>query len=249
MRDILARVNRPVLAQVAWSNVVLAFDYDGTLAPIVPDPDEARMRGRTRELLTLVARAYPCLVISGRSRPDTRRRVRGTGVRQVIGNHGLESRRRAPGHAVGVRRWVSVLERRLAGVPGLVIEDKLLSVSVHYRRSRTRKKARAAILRAVSALDDVRVIGGKCVVNLVPRGAPHKGAALERAREQMRCDVALYVGDDETDEDVFALDDPGRLLTVRVRPKRTSRAAFYIPDQKSVDALLATLLRLRRPAR
>lgn len=54
------------------------------------------------------------------------------------------------------------------------------------------------------------------------------------------------MGDDETDEDVFALDDPARLVTVRVGAKRRSRAAFYVPDQKSVDTLLATLLELRQ---
>jgi trehalose 6-phosphate phosphatase len=245
VRDILARANHQVLARVASSHVLLAFDYDGTLAPIVRDPDRAHMRERTRELLERVANAYPCVVISGRSQEDVQQRVSEAGVFEVIGNHGLEPRCPQEADAARVRAWMPSLERRLGRVPGVVIEDKVYSVSVHYRRARDRRKARRAILRAVSDLDGARVIGGKSVINLLPREGPHKGTALETAREQLRCDLALYVGDDETDEDVFALDDPQRLLTVRVRPKRTSRAAFYISNQKSVDVLLATLLQLR----
>jgi trehalose 6-phosphate phosphatase len=126
------------------------------------------------------------------------------------------------------------------------IEDKIFSLAVHYRQSREKKKARAAILRAAAALGEVRIIGGKQVVNILPDGAPHKGIALERERERLRCDTAIYVGDDETDEDVFALDQPGRLLTIRVGAKRASAATYYISRQTTIDELLRTLIDLRR---
>ena len=77
-------------------------------------------------------------------------------------------------------------------------------------------------------------------------GAPHKGIALERERERLGCDTALYVGDDETDEDVFSLDRPGRLLTIRVGAKRTSAASYYILDQRVIDVLLGRLLETRQ---
>ena len=249
MKDILAPAHRPVLHQLAWSNLLLGFDYDGTLAPIVAEPQDARMRETTRDLLEQVAHAYPCVVISGRSQDDVLRRVRGTGVFEVIGNHGLEPWRRTEPFAAQVHTWVPRLRERLSDLAGVVLEDKSFSVAVHYRHAESRKRARAAILDAAAELDGVRVVGGKCVVNLIPRGAPHKGTALEMAREHLRCDVALYVGDDETDEDVFALDDPGRLLTVRVGADVRSRASFFIRDQGSIDALLARLIDLRAQSR
>ena len=89
------------------------------------------------------------------------------------------------------------------------------------------------------------MIPGIEVVNIVPADAPHKGIALERERFRLHCDTAIYVGDDETDEDVFALDQPGRLLSIRVGRKDASRADFYIHAQKDVDALLRLLVRLR----
>jgi trehalose 6-phosphate phosphatase len=142
-----------------------------------------------------------------------------------------------------------LLERQFRGHSGIAIEDKRFSLAVHYRHAPDCRLARMAILRAAALLDGVRVIGGKRVVNLVPRDAPHKGSALQAVRARMRCEAALYVGDDDTDEDVFALADPGRLLTVRVGRKRGSRAAFYIRDQRRIDVLLGRLLTLREELR
>jgi trehalose 6-phosphate phosphatase len=188
-------------------------------------------------------------VISGRSQEDALKRVRGTGVFEVIGNHGLEPWRRTESFVTQVQSWIPVLRADLDGIDGVVIEDKSFSVAVHYRRAASRRAARAAIATAAGKLHGVRVVGGKCVVNLIPNGAPHKGTALEMAREHLHCDVAMYVGDDETDEDVFALDDPGRLLTVRVGLDATSGASFYIKNQDSMDLLLQRLLVLRQDRR
>ncbi len=91
----------------------------------------------------------------------------------------------------------------------------------------------------------MRLLGGKQVLNILPAGSPHKGLALERARARLGCDTAVYLGDDETDEDVFAVDQPGQLLSIRVGRKRTSSAAYYIRRQADIDRLLRRLLILR----
>ena len=69
-----------------------------------------------------------------------------------------------------------------------------------------------------------------------------------RERERLRCDTAIYVGDDETDEDVFALDQPGRLLSIRVGAKQASAASYCVRGQAEVDGLLRALINLRRGA-
>jgi trehalose 6-phosphate phosphatase len=243
MRYIFSRANLAVLRQFARSRVLLAFDFDGTLAPIVPDPKQAAMRPETRTRFVAVARRYPCVVISGRSRADAVRRLKGVGAVEVIGNHGIEPWQRSSRGLQAVRRWRRSLARQLAPVPGLVIEDKVHSLAVHYRRSREKRRARAAILRAVAGLRDVRLVRGKQVVNLLPIDAPHKGIALDRARARFACETAIYVGDDETDEDVFGMGDPGRLLTIRVGENRSSAAAYFVRNQVEIDRLLGTLLR------
>jgi trehalose 6-phosphate phosphatase len=246
MKNILAAPQLEVLAQFAWSNVLIGLDFDGTLAPIVQRPDRARLRARTRGLLVSLAEAYPVAVLSGRGRADVRARLDGVPVRAVVGNHGLE-----PGADLGACRalvagWIPSLRKALDDQQGVEIEDKTYSLAVHYRRARARREAAGRIAAAVASLGKgTRVIGGKLVVNVLPSGAPHKGVALMRLRTDLGADTALYVGDDVTDEDVFALDDPGRLLCIRVGQNARSRAPYFVESQRAVDDLLRVLIGMR----
>jgi trehalose 6-phosphate phosphatase len=241
VKSILRPAGLGILAGFAGSNVLLAFDFDGTLAPIVSDPDRARMRPRTSRLLRRLAALYPCVVISGRSRADVLARLRGTRVRRVIGNHGAEDGSAGRGRREA-GRWASRLRARLSAMPGVLVEEKGLSVSVHYRGDRPTAEA---IREAARSLDRVRVFGGRRVVNVVAATAPNKGTALASARKQLGCEAAIYVGDDETDEDVFALGHPGTLLTIRVGRLRGSAAAYRLANQTQVDRLMELLVSMR----
>ncbi|HQP35276.1 MAG TPA: trehalose-phosphatase [Polyangiaceae bacterium] len=247
MKHILAAAHVNLLAQLAWSSVLLAFDFDGTLAPIVEDRDEACMRVRTRQLLERVCALYPCAVISGRSRADVLARLDGVHVPHVIGNHGMEPGTRMKTFERQIEQIRPVLTHALADFPGVDLEDKRFSLAIHYRRSRRKRQARCAILHAVASLSPpVRTIPGKLVFNLVPANAPHKGDAVAMLRDKLGADTAVFVGDDVTDEDVFSLDQPGRLLSIRVGMSKTSSADYYLRDQREIDALLRYLVRIRQ---
>jgi trehalose 6-phosphate phosphatase len=246
MLDLLSRAHGHTLEALAHANVLLGFDYDGTLAPIVADAAAASMRRATEHLLDEVARLYPVVVISGRAQADLARRLRGIPLAAVVGNHGSEGWHASAARLDEVRRWLPALEELAARLPGVTVEEKGVSIALHYRRSREKKVARSEIIRLVTTLRGARVIAGKQVVNILPRDAPHKGIALERARRQLGCDTALYVGDDRADEDVFALDQPGQLLGVRVGRSRITAAPYTITDQRAIDTLLRTLLDHRR---
>jgi trehalose 6-phosphate phosphatase len=163
----------------------------------------------------------------------------------VAGNHGLEPWGEEASYAERVRHWVRKLQRLLEGVEGVTIEDKTYSVTVHYRRAKPKDRVRRAVARAVRSLRGARVVGGLEAVNVMPRGAPHKGEALERARQLLACDTAIYVGDDETDEDAFAAARSDRLLSVRIGTARHSCAAYRLKDQRQIDRFLRRLLALR----
>jgi trehalose 6-phosphate phosphatase len=247
MKSILAAANRNVLEQFAWSNVLLAFDFDGTLAPIVTQPGAAKMRERTRKLVETLCTLYPCAVISGRSVEDVRARMEGMELPFVVGNHGME-----PGSNLGAyeritRSMLPSLSAALAEDKGIEIEDKRYSLALHYRKSRAKRSARSLVTRAIAALDvPVRVVPGKQVFNVLPEGAPHKGTALLALRARAHADTAIFVGDDVTDEDVFTIDEPGRLLSIRVGVNKRSAAPYCVESQREIDALLARLVELRR---
>jgi trehalose 6-phosphate phosphatase len=245
MPNILGARQRSTLAHFATSNVLIAFDYDGTLAPVTSNPQRARMRARTTRLLSAVAERYPCVVISGRSRSDIARRVESIPVWHVAGNHGVEPWGESEIYASRVRAWMRPLERQTAGHAGVVVEDKTYSVTVHYRHARDKRDAVKVITEAARRLKGACVVVGSQAVTILPRGAPDKGIALERARTLLACDTIIYVGDDETDEAAFRAARPERLLAVRIGANRRSRARHWLRSQVDMDAFLQTLLSLR----
>ncbi len=248
MKYVFDAGGRAELARLARSNTLVAFDFDGTLAPIVADRDLAQMRPETRGLLARVNAQYPCAVISGRGLDDVASRLEATGVRHVVGNHGME-----PGSRLGEFERAAELgfeeaRRRLAGHEGLDFEHKRYSFAVHYRRSRDRDAARRAIDETIASLSvATRVVPGHLVVNVMPHGAPDKGDALDHLRVELACELALFVGDDITDEDVFRHVGDGRVVGVRVGRSDESSATWFVRDQDEVDELLRVLVALREP--
>jgi len=245
MPSILADDHRALLAWFARSNVLIAFDYDGTLAPITSRPDETRMRQATRALLARTARLYPCVVISGRALDDLTRRMSNIPVWLLFGNHGLEPAPTGAPSPLAAPKWARHMKRRLPHDPGIVIEDKRYSLTVHYRNARDKGRVLEAIEQAVRELPDARAIGGAEAVSLLPRGGAHKGTALQQACRWFACDSAIYVGDDGTDEDAFASPYPDKLLTIRVGRSADSRATYNLERQEEIDELLALLVKLR----
>ena len=245
MRYALSSPAREILHSYVQPGVLLAFDFDGTLAPIAPSPDRANMRPSTRLLLRRLSSCRPCIAISGRSRSDLRTKMAGSGIRRLFGNHGAEPWSGATAARDLVGAWRHTLESELSGVPGVLIEDKRVSLTVHYRAARDRARVRSRILHTARFLPHVRCIQGKEAVSLVVPDAPNKGGALRREMARLGCTRSLYVGDEATDEDVFAL-GPTRVLGIRVGQHRKSKASYFLRDQEEIDDLLRALLGPRR---
>ncbi len=242
--DILARQHLHVLEAFASSNTLIAFDYDGALAPIASTPEQARMRMHTRRLLTQVAERYPTVVISGRALEDLTRRLAAIPLRHIVGNFGHEpADHDAPPQ---VAQWAQLLNERLATETGIVIENKRFSLAIHYRHARDKQRALAEITQAMRGLRGGRVLNGTQAVTLMPQRGPNKGTSLQRTRKLLACDAAVYVGDDDTDEDAFASDRPDRLLSIRVGPTAHTQARFRLDKQSDIDRLLRSLLAIKR---
>jgi len=235
----------PILTKLARERTLCSFDFDGTLSPIADHPEAAHMRIRTRSLLRRLALLYPCIVISGRARADLLGKLRGIKITRAIGNHGAETET-VEGSRCFADGWRAALTPELGPVQGVWIEDKGYSLAVHYRHSTQKAEARRKILAAARKLDNVRVFGGKQVMNLIADNAPNKGDALGAERDRLGCSWVLYVGDDENDEDAFALS--GNVVSVRVGRKIRSHARYYLRNQLEVDDLLEALVARRSPS-
>ena len=250
MKNLLSDEGAAALVQLARQPALYAFDFDGTLAPIVPRPDQARSPGNVLRLLQSLAQVAPVAVISGRRRTDLEALVP-PGVRYRIGNHGNEG---APGgpdpaelHAI-CRGWLAQLQAMFAAGPlagEAMVEDKSLSLSLHYRLARQREAVQGWLQSCIDQLAPApRVIGGKFIYNLLPPGSLTKFEALAALTHVERVAEVLFVGDDDTDELVFA-QAPGHWVTVRVERERGSQARYFVHHQSGVALLLERLVRDR----
>lgn len=236
------------LTAVMATRPLLAFDIDGTLAPIVDDPHAARLPPAIERCLAELARRYDVAIITGRAVPDARPMF-AFEPRYLVGNHGAEGiarwAERSRGYLDTVHRWRETLAAcEPLTATGVAIEDKRYSLSLHYRRAADHHAAYRAIRACIGQLEPAAtIIDGKAVVNLLPPGAPNKGDALRALIDETERPTALYVGDDDTDEAVFGLDLPS-VLTVRVEPSGDSRATLFLRDQREVLTLLQHIARL-----
>lgn len=251
MKPALGPEGRSALARVVEMGPLLAFDFDGTLAPIVARPDDARVPLAVARRLAQLSALMPVAVVTGRAVDDVADRL-GFEPQFLVGNHGVEDPS-DPAHL----RWAEVLEPVRARLrehaaalseAGVVVEDKRLSIALHYRLAPNRALALAAIDRALAedgqGLD---VIGGKCVVNLTGSGAPDKGDAVMALVRRAGAGAALFVGDDLNDEPVFEKAPPD-WMTVRIgREHAASRARFYLDVPSQLTAVLQSVLDQKRP--
>jgi trehalose 6-phosphate phosphatase len=159
-------------------------------------------------------------------------RLQGLPLAAIIGNHGAE-----PDEPTGpqaqlrslVAGWLAAVANLGAQVEGAVVEDKGLSLSVHYRGARDPAVAARRLRRILGRLSGARLVGGKRVFNLVPASAPNKGTAFDRLRALHGREAALFVGDDLTDEDVFERCRwTSGALGIRVGRSATSAARYYL---------------------
>jgi trehalose 6-phosphate phosphatase len=244
MKDILAPRHRERLRAMAAEGALLAFDFDGTLAPFNgQDPAGAQLRPETAELLHSLAHCAPVAVITGRSVADATARLRDLPLLAVIGNHGAEPSPYAKRAARAVATWLPQVEAIAADFPGVLIENKALSLSLHVANT----VDPMAALRRFTALakelpGKVRAVEGTDLINFVAAGAPNKGDALLALQRTHALSHAVFVGDELTDEPAFHATDHALGLGIRVGSWRGSAASFFLPTQLDIDALLAELL-------
>jgi len=242
-RNILAARNVAQLRTSAGNGALLAFDYDGTLAPISNDPSASRMRTETAELLRALAHAAPVAIITGRSVHDVTLRLEGIPMLAVVGNHGAEPSPFAARAARVVAAWLPSLEALVATLPDAVIEHKGQTVSVHYWHSTNPAVVVEAMERFVATVKPpATLVHGICLVNLVPRGAPDKGDALRALVAARSLPGAIFVGDELTDEPAFRAASGPHDVGIRVGRWTGSAAPWHVETQLDIDALLTELL-------
>lgn len=243
--------------RTAAGALLVGLDFDGTLAPIVDRPGQAMLPADTAAALRALAARPDTIVaiVSGRALDDVAERVALEGLFHA-GNHGFEIR--GPGvdrvhpRALAARPALAAiaecLRRRLVETPGALVEDKGLTLSVHYRLvpESDASAVRAAVHACATGVPGIRLTEGKKVIEVRPDVDWDKGAAMDFLRTTLHGDHAvptLYIGDDRTDEDAFRMLAPDGGVLVTADPGVDTAAGAYLASTREVARFLDRLAR------
>lgn len=240
--------------------VLLLFDYDGTLTPIVARPEIATLTDETRRMLTILAGMdrFVVGVVSGRGLADLEALVAIPGL-VYAGNHGLEMtgygmdyvHPEARAFEASLVEITHLLNGGLADIPGLFVDNKGLTLTVHFRGtpdsygSQVDATVVATIAPYVEA-GQMKITRGKKVVEVRPNLDWGKGQAIEKIREDCRDKpLPVFFGDDQTDEDGFAaVQDAGGLAVFVGPPRETTLALHQLESPAEVGQVLSLLAEL-----
>ena len=255
-------------AALAAAPAGLLTDLDGTLSPIVSDPPSARaLPGAAEALAALGARLEVVGIVTGRAAADARR-ILGRDDVLVIGNHGLEwldPGAEAPLASPELAAAVRAVDRACQAIPeepGVTVEHKGLSATVHFRNAPDPAAAAARVREALegAAIQAIELRPGRMSLELRPRGAGDKGTAVTAVVQRHGLRGLVVMGDDVTDLDMFRaahrLRSSGAVVAVigvggggEVPPEVAAAADALLPDPAAVVSLLDELSRDPSPPR
>lgn len=237
--------------------LLLFLDYDGTLTPIVSKPHLAKLTQTRRTLLKKISRNPDIImtVVSGRQLSNLKKLVRLSGI-YYAGNHGFEMigpktrtiHPKAKAAIPDLRKIKAELKNKLKGIKGILVEDKILTLSLHYRLVRSSQVSKVSrsfkqVVNPYLKKKKVRITSGKKVFEVRPNIKWDKGRAVLwflKKLGQGKETFPVYIGDDTTDEDAFkALRQKG--ITIRVGKQKGSAAKHWVKDVDQVYKLLRIL--------
>jgi trehalose 6-phosphate phosphatase len=246
----------------AANHILLLIDYDGTLTPIVDRPELAVLSHETRKLLQKLIRnrRYTVGIISGRALSDLKSKI---GLDDLIyaGNHGLEIEGLGSSFlepvAAEMQPFLGILHRALSatmkGIRGVFIENKGLTLSVHYRMTDDKEEVRVkdAFQRVTDPLHvtgKIKITQGKKVYEIRPPVDWNKGKAVAwlmaklKDIDRKRKILPVYLGDDLTDEDAFKIIDKIEGISIVIGSDNINSAApYFLKSPEEVAELLKML--------
>ncbi|KAF5456190.1 hypothetical protein F2P56_025697 [Juglans regia] len=259
-----------IISASRGKQIVMFLDYDGTLSPIVQDPDRAFMSREMREVVRDVARYFPTAIVSGRCRDKVYSFVRLAEL-YYAGSHGMDIKapsKRSKCHKMiqGNKKVIfqagteflpmidevyKVLVNKTSSIPGAKVENNKFCLSVHFRCVEEKRWAALAeqVKVVLSAYPQLKLTQGRKVLEIRPTIKWDKGKALEFLLESWGYAnsndiLPVYIGDDQTDEDAFkVLRARGQGFGILVsRVAKKTNATYSLQEPSEVKEFLRQLV-------
>lgn len=244
MKEFFKEGGKHVFENLKKKKFLLAFDFDGTLVELKKYPATTALNGPVLDHLKKLSQLFSVAIVSERSVTELRKLLNFEPA-YLIGNHGME----------GVRSLhnESSLEEQCQKIKIFImsflsnkehlfwVEDKKLSLDLHLQTDRFELELLESLHAIKQSFPDVRFIEGKNVIHVLPVFNIDKGFVLTELMKQYNYEQALFVGDDQSDEDVFR-HTQNSILSIRVGYHSLSKAMYYLKSQSEVEPLLQELL-------
>lgn len=228
--------------------LAIFLDFDGTLVMLRRRPGDVRVPQQTIRILTRLAAHKKSFVaiVSGRRLRDIQALMPVAGLR-YFGLHGAEREESRAALGKRTRRALARAKREaraeLGVLPGIWLEDKVLSLAVHYRGATAAfiREAETALRHLLTPLrSSLTILNGEKVWEILPQEISGKGATVRALLDALASGtLAIYIGDDDSDESAFAA-LPGQ-ITVQVGKKRRTHAQYHLPGPHQVVRFLTRL--------
>ncbi|KAG2692271.1 hypothetical protein I3843_08G044600 [Carya illinoinensis] len=257
-----------IISASKGKQIVMFLDYDGTLSPIVDDPDQAFMSKDMREAVRDVAAYFPTAIVSGRCRDKVYNFVKLAEL-YYAGSHGMDIK----GPSKPRRKWnkgnqavifqaateflpmidevYTTLLNKTSSIPGAKVENNKFCLSVHFRCVEEKRWAALTeqVKMVLSAYPKLKLTRGRKVLEIRPTIMWDKGKALEFLLESLGYAnssnvLPIYIGDDQTDEDAFkVLRDRGQGFGILVsRVAKETSATYSLQEPFEVKEFLRRLV-------
>lgn len=242
----------------AGKKLILMLDFDGTISPIMPRPEQAFLPEKTRDSLKALSKLFPVVIISGRPIAFVQEKI-GVNTFTYAGSHGLEwtinkkyQLRRIPNtvseEILKVKKHFVEFASRY---PKLIIENKPYAATIHYQNiSNKQTKEFVTELEKLIAIINkkpfIRIFLDKKTVEFAPQLNWNKGHSARQFYTHFKNKIKqkllpIYIGDSKSDEDAFlALKKDG--ITIRIGKNNKSSAKYYLKNQGQIDKFLAFLI-------
>ncbi len=235
-----SHVERRLRGASRW---LLLLDFDGTLVPLIDNPNGVHLDASVRRILAFLTRkrGLSIYIMSGRRLADLRRHVRVSGI-HLLGLHGWESRGATlpPSQKQVLHEAKVWLAQHLPAQPGVLLEDKGYALAIHYRLAKAPAvQVAQKVLRAARDhfRPGLRLLKGRKIWELLPRAIVGKGPATQSLLAKLPPDtLPIFIGDDTSDESAFAVLRHG--LAVHVGNHTQTKAHFCLRDPAEVREFL-----------
>jgi trehalose 6-phosphate phosphatase len=251
MEHLFTREGLEKLSAFCRRRPLIACDFDGTLAPIKPRPEEVTLPTPVQRQLESIALNYPVAIITGRAKEDVRRRL-GFDPHFIIGNHGADFQISAERNN-NLQAALDPIRQKWAGSQTafskhhIRLEDKGLSIAFHYRLSPNQAHSHDFLENWLASFLNLKIFPGKCVINVMAQQALDKAGAISALMHKKEFQYLIYLGDDANDEPVFRVSNPN-WLTIKIgRQHSLSRAQYYLDSTNEVALLLQIIQKNTAP--